>query len=108
MLQRLVSHHRAEIRTTDADVDNVPDALTGETFPRAATHAPGERHQFVQNCVNLRHDIFAVHENLRATRRAQRRMQHGAIFRYVNFITAKHRVHATTQIRLFRQLQQQF
>src|SRR5262245_1214320 len=35
MLQSLVSHDRAEVRTTDADIDDVSNALTGMPKPRA-------------------------------------------------------------------------
>ncbi len=108
MLQRLASHHRTEVRTADADVDDVRDALAGKTFPRAAADALGKCRQLVQNRVDIRHDIFSVHENFRVARRAQRGVQHRAIFREINFVAAKHRVHASAQIRLFRQLQQQF
>ncbi len=40
--QRDVSHLRPEIRTSDADVDYVLDALPGVAFPFAAAHAIGE------------------------------------------------------------------
>ena len=40
--QRLVGHHRAEVRAADADVDDVADALAGVAGPRAA-RARGRR-----------------------------------------------------------------
>ena len=40
MLERFVSHHRAEVGATDTDVDDVANAFAGVTFPRAATDAP--------------------------------------------------------------------
>jgi hypothetical protein len=40
--QRLVGHHRPQVRAADADVDDVADALAGVALPLAAADAVGE------------------------------------------------------------------
>ena len=39
MAQGFVGHHRPEIGTADADIDDVADALAGVALPFAAAHA---------------------------------------------------------------------
>ena len=58
MLQRLVSHHRAEIGAADADVDDVANAFAGVAFPRAAANAVGEVRHFVEHGVDIGHDVL--------------------------------------------------
>ena len=107
MFERLVSHHRAEVRTADADVDDVLDAFAGVAFPFAAADALGERGHLVEHGVDFRHDIFSVHEDGRALRRAQGDVQHGAVFRDVDFLAAEHRVDPPAQPGFLGQLDQQ-
>ena len=60
MLQRLIRHDRPEVRSADADVDYVADALAGVTLPGAIAQPIGEIGHLVQDGVDLRHDIPAV------------------------------------------------
>ena len=53
-LQRLVDHHRAEVGTADADVDDGLDPLAGDPGPLAAAHLVGEGVHLVQHLVHLR------------------------------------------------------
>ena len=78
VLQRLVGHHRAEVRAADADVDDVADALAGVPLPSAAADAVGEVGHLVEHGVDLGHDVLAVDDDrlvpaARAARRAARR-----------------------------------
>ena len=89
--QRLVGHDRAEVRAADADVDDVADALAGVALPLAAAHPVGEVGHLVQHRVHFRHDILAVDEDVRVPRRAQRHVQHRAVFGDVDLVAAEHR-----------------
>ena len=79
--QRLVRHDRTEIRAADSDVDHVAD----RACPCARASAPsadpvGERGHPIEHLVNLRHDVVAIDDDRLAARRAQRHMQHRALF----------------------------
>ena len=51
--QRLVHHHRAEVRAADADVDDGLDALAGRARPLAAAQPVGEVAHLVQHLVHV-------------------------------------------------------
>ena len=104
VLQRLVGHDRTEVRAADADVDDVADALAGVALPVAAAHSVGEVGHLVEHRVNLGHDVLAVDYDRRAARRAQRDVQHGAVFGDVDLVAAEHRVDALAQPALLGQL----
>ena len=61
----------------------------------------------VQHGVDFRHDIFAVHQDGGILGRAQGDVQHGAVFRDVDFLAAEHRVDLRAQTGFLGQLQQQ-
>ena len=65
-------------------------------------HAPlrtrsAKRRHLVEHGVHLRHDVLAVDQDRRALRRAQRDVQHRAVFRDVDPVAAEHRVDAGAQ-----------
>ena len=97
VLQRLVGHHRPEVGAADADVDDVADALAGVALPRAAADAVGEVGHPVEHRVDVGHDVLAVDDDRRASRRAQRDVQHGAVLGDVDLLAAEHRVDARAQ-----------
>ncbi len=95
VLQRLVRHHRPEVRAADADVDDVADPLARVARPRAAADArprsPAIRSSTSWTCG---HDVLAVDDDRRVTRRAQRDVQHRAVLGDVDPVAAEHRVDA--------------
>ena len=97
MLQRFVGHHRTEVGAADADVDDVANAFAGVPFPRAAPHAVGEISHLVEHGVDLGHDVLAVHDDGRPSRRAQGHVQDRAIFRDVDFVAAEHGIDARAE-----------
>ena len=107
MLECLVRHHRAEVGTADADVDDVADGFAGVALPRAAADAVGKTGHLVEHGVDLGHDVLAIHEDGRASGRAQGHVQHGAVFCEVDFLAAEHGLHALAQVGFPRQLNQQ-
>src|ERR1022692_1140207 len=92
MLERFVSHHRAEVGAADADVDDVANALAGMARPRAAADAVREAGHLVEYGVNFRHDVLAIHDDERSLGSAQGDMQDSAVLRDVDLLAAKHRV----------------
>ena len=107
VLERLVGHDRPEVGAADADVDDVADALAGVALPLAAADAVGEVGHLVEHGVDLRHDVLAVHHDRGVSRRAQRHVQHRAVFRDVDLLAAEHGVDPLAQAGLLRQLQQE-
>lgn len=58
--QRVVHHHRAEVRTADADVHHGLDALAGGAGPFAAAQPVGEPAHAVEHLVDVGHHVLAV------------------------------------------------
>ena len=58
--QRLRHHGRAEIRSADADVDDVGDAQAGVAEPRAAANRFGERAHVIERGPHIGHHVAAV------------------------------------------------
>src|SRR5713101_2037570 len=61
--QRLVRHHRAEVRAADADIDAVANSLAGVTFPFATTDTVRELRHPVEHLMYAGHDVFAVDDD---------------------------------------------
>ena len=107
MFERLVGHHRTKVGTADADVDDVLDAFAGVALPLAAPDAVGEIGHLVEHGMDLGHDVFSSHDNGRALRRAQGHVQHGAVFREIDFLATEHRRNPPAHIGFLGQLEQQ-
>ena len=73
--QRLIGHDGSQIGPANADIDHRADALAGVAGPRATADAIGEGRHFLQDGVDIRHDILAVDHDDCAFRRAQRDVQ---------------------------------
>ena len=65
VLQGLIRHDRPEVRTPDADVHDVADALAGGTPPRTGADSLGEVRHAIEHRVHLRDDIDAVDDEVR-------------------------------------------
>ncbi len=78
--QRQGNHDRAEVRSTDADIDDVSDLFAGRAFQRAGADAVGELAHCGEHTVDIRHDILAIDYDRCVGAIAQCRMQHGAAF----------------------------
>ncbi len=90
--QRQRRHDGAEIRAADADIDDVRDLLARRAFQGAGAHAVGKRTHGIKHGIDVGHDILALDEDGRVGEVAQRRVQHGALFRDVDDLARKHRV----------------
>ena len=107
MLQSLVGHHRSEVGTADADIDDVTNTLAGVTPPFPATEPVGEIRHPVEDGMHLGHHVLAVHYDGRISRRAQGRVQYRALLRDVDFFSAKHSVDSFSQARFLGEPDQQ-
>ena len=58
--ERMKGHFRAEIRSADADVDDILDALSGVAFPFSGPHAVRKSRHLIENFMNLRNNINAI------------------------------------------------
>ncbi len=103
--ERFIRHYGTKIGAADADIDNVANRFSGVTSPGSAADLACERAHPVENLVNLRRHVFPIGENGLIAWGPQRYVQHGALFRHVDFIAAKHRVDALTQTALPRQIE---
>ena len=92
MSEGLVGHHWTEIRTTDADVDDIFDALACVAFPLATTDAVGKYGHAVEDFVNFGNDVYAINLDRGCARRTESGVQDGAILGDVDFIASEHRV----------------
>ena len=59
-LESLRDHERPEVGASNADVDNICDALAGETFPLAADDSPAEVLHVVQHSVDTGHHVVTA------------------------------------------------
>ena len=107
MPERLVGHHRPEIGTANADVDDAFDGLAGVPFPFAAAYAVAELGHLLEHGMHLGHDVLSIHQNAGALGRAQSHVQHGAILGDVDFLAAEHGFDPPTQVTFLGQLEQQ-
>ncbi len=106
-LERLVRHHGPQVRSPDADIHDVADALAGVTQPLPAADPVRERSHPVEHGMHLGHHVDAVDEDRRAARCSQRHVQHGALLGQVDPVAAEHGVDARAQAGLFRKFEQQ-
>src|SRR6202000_2799328 len=95
---------RPQIGPADPDVHHVADTLAGVALPLAAANAVGKIGHAVENFVNFRHHVLAIDVDGGIARRAQRHVQHGAVFGDVDLVAAEHGVDFSAQAALFRHL----
>jgi hypothetical protein len=90
--QRLVDHHRSEVRAPDSDVDDGADPLTGGTGPLAAAQPVGEIAHRVEHRVDVLDYVLPVHYQRGVARKSQCGVQHRAILRDVDVYAGEHLV----------------
>jgi hypothetical protein len=107
VFEGLVGHDRSQIRSADADIDDIANAFARLAVPGAGADPQGEIGHLVENGMNLRHDVFAIVHDRSAARRAQGHVQHGTVFRDVDIIAPKHGLDAIAQPRFLGDLDKQ-
>src|SRR5437879_4553956 len=86
MPERLVGHHRPEVGTSDTDIDNAANALTGMSLPLAASDPVGKVSHLIEHSVDLGHHVLAIYDDRCLFWRAQSNMQDGSVFRDVDLL----------------------
>ena len=105
--QRVVDHHRTQIRAADADVDDGLDAFAGRAGPLAAAQPVGEVAHPVEHRVHVGDDVLAVDRQLGTAGQPQRGVQHRAVLRGVDVHAGEHCVAALLQACRAGQVDQQ-
>ena len=80
VFQCLRHHDGTEIRTPDADVDNIGDRLTRVAFPCAAADLFCEITNVVKYLVHQRHDVDAIDHDRCVGPVAKSDVKNGAMF----------------------------
>ncbi len=106
-LERLAYHLRSQVRSPDADVDDIGDRLAGVPCPRARTHGFAKGAHPGQDGVDIRHHVLAIHENGAVGAVAQRNVQDSAVFCVVVLLAGEHGLDLGRHIGLPRQVTQQ-
>ncbi len=93
VLERLGHHHRPEVGTADADVDNVLHGLAGVALPLARAHLVRERLHVVENALDIADALLLdVPATLRHRRVAESNVKHGAALGGVDVLALEHLV----------------
>ena len=107
-LERLVGHHRTEVGTADANIDDILNGLAGMAFPVAGTNLIGKGLHLLEHGMHLRDDILAINLDHGILWRTQRHVQDGAVFGGVYFFAGEHRFDPRLQVGGFGQAEQKF
>ncbi len=102
--QRFCRHHRPEIRTADADIHDLGEALTGDAGAHAAAvHLADEGFESRALLADDSCDIDAIDHPQRLARRSERDVQRRPVFRVVDVLAGEHIGNGLLQARLRRQ-----
>ena len=107
LFERSTHHQRTEVGAADTDVDDVSDDLVGIAQPAAAADFMCKFAHALQDMVDFRHHIFAVHDDGGVGAVTQGDMENGAVFRRIDFFTVEHLLHPLRHACFTRQLEQQ-
>ena len=88
-LQRFNHHQWPQVRTANANIDNIGNGFAGITFPVTRDDLFREVLHLGQHLIDFGHDIFAVNQNGRIAAVAQSHMKHGTIFGGIDFLARK-------------------
>ncbi len=105
--QGFVRHHRPQVRSADADVDDIADRLAGVALPLPAAHPVGEIGHLIENGMDLGHHVLAIHDDGLPLGGAQGHVQDGPLFGDVDLLAPEHGIDSGPQAGFLRQLQQQ-
>ena len=105
-LERGTHHQRAEVRAADTDVDDIGNDLIGIAQPAAAADFMREFAHALQDMVDLRHDILAIHDDGGIGAVAQGNVEYGAVFCRIDFFAVEHLLHPLRHACFTRQLEQ--
>ena len=103
VLERFEGHDRSEVRTADADVDDIPNAFTGVSFPLPILNAVGEIGHPIEHGVDLGYHVLAVDHDRCVPGCAQGDVQDCSLLRDVDLVASEHRIDPRSQARFLCQ-----
>ena len=95
--QRLIGHHRSQVRAADTDVDHVADPLAAGPSPVAAADPLAEGGHAVEHLVDVGDHVGAVDDQRASARHPQRDVEHGPVLGDVDPLAPEHRLSALGQ-----------
>ena len=107
-LECLAHHQRAEIGSTNADVDDVGDSLAGVSFMFAVSHCVREGAHQPQHASHIRHDVFSINQHRTFRTVTQSGVQRSASFGRVDLVSVEHVLNTVFQLGLFGKFNQEF
>ena len=105
--QGFSGHHRPQVGTADADIDDIGDALAGITLPPARNDLVGKGLHLLKYGIHRRHDVLPIYVYRFLGAVAQGHMQYRPPFRLVDRLSGEHLSDAFAKPALLRQIQQQ-
>jgi len=105
--EALRDHDGAEVRSPDADVDNVGDFFARVTFPLPRDDIQGKAFHLFQNFVHLGHHVLPVYVNRGIVPVSQGDVENGPVFRFVDPVAREHFFDGLFEARLLCELDQE-
>ncbi len=105
-LEGQARHHRAEVASADADVDDVGDPLAGVSLPRAAPDGVGELAHLGEDAVDPGHDVLAIDQHRLVAPVSEGGVEHRAVFGAVDLVAGEHAIAPLEDARLPRQIEE--
>ena len=107
MCQGFGDHDRTQIRSTNADVNDVGKGLSTAACNGPVNHALAKAFDLIDNRMNTRDDIFTIHTNVLIPRGTKGSVQHRSPFRSVDQRPTKVMTHRFVELAFFCELSQQ-
>jgi hypothetical protein len=106
MTQRLICHHRAKVRTADADIDDVADWSARVPRPATVANIIGKPGHAIEHGVHSRHHILTVDDHTRTLGCPERCVQDSAVLGHVDLPAGEHCLDAFGEAPLDGKLEQ--
>src|SRR3954469_18486310 len=105
--QRFISHDRAQVGSTDTDVDDVADRLSRMARSDPTPYLLGETGHPVEDGMHRGNDVLTPDVDICVSGCAQGHVQCSSLFRGVYLLAAEHRVDPGAQINFARELKKE-
>ena len=106
MRQGLRDHHRAQVRTSDADVDYIGKGLSIAAGDGPVNHPLAKAFDLIDDRMNTRDDIFPIYTNVLILRGTKGSVQHCSSFRSIDDRPTKVMTHRLVELAFFCEFRQ--
>src|SRR5215469_11293651 len=107
MPERLKSHHRAQIASSNPDINDIANTFARVPFPFSTANSIRESSHLVQDPVHFRYYIFSIDHDGCVPGGSESAMQNRAIFGDIDLVATKHGIDALSHAADFSQLNEQ-